>query len=69
MSTPQPGERRVFRLPLILAAVDDDYARHDGQTVTVERSYEIPRGAAFYIRAADGWRGAAFANELEEISE
>jgi hypothetical protein len=72
MSHPYEGERRMFRLPTALARGFDDYARHDGQVVTIERSYEMPRGEAspqaFYVRAADGWLGAAFANELEEIA-
>jgi len=72
MSTPQPGERRILRLPLALVGGRDDYATHDGQPVTIAKSYDMPRGErspiAFYVQADDGWIGAVFADELEEIA-
>jgi hypothetical protein len=72
MSEPYEGERRLFRLTPALAGSFDDYGRHDGQVVTIERAYDMPRGeratTAFYVRADDGWLGAAFANELEEVA-
>ncbi len=75
MTTPREGDRRIFRLTPILKSGGflDDYMRHDGQKVTVARSYEMPMGerspTAFYVYADDGWMGAVFAHELEEIAE
>ncbi len=74
MTTPQPGDRFVFRLtPLLFEGVTpDDYIRHNGQVVTVTKSYDLPKGEptskAFYVRADDGWLGAVFADELKEIT-
>ena len=72
MTTPQPGQRRTFRLTPVLAGNFDDYDKHDGQVVTIERSYALPNSerdtVTFYVRADDGWLGAVFVDELEEIS-
>ena len=66
MSTPQPGERRRF-IPAF--ALDREYADHAGQTVMVMRGFETAPDRAFYVRANDGWTGAAFVDELEKITE
>ncbi len=72
MSTPQPGERRIFRyIPIRQTKPDNAYANHNGQVVTVCREFcissNIPR-ELYYVDAADGWRGAVFTDELEEIA-
>jgi hypothetical protein len=72
MNAPQPGERRTLRLPLALAGDFDDYDKHNGQVVTIERSYGLPSSerhtVTFYVLATDGWRGAVFLDELQEIA-
>lgn len=74
MSAPQPGERRRFRYcPIRFTAPQNDgYATHNGEIVTVCREFpissNIPR-ELFYVDSPDGWRGAVFADELEEITE
>jgi hypothetical protein len=71
-STPQPGERRIFRyIPIRQTDPGNPYAIHNGQVVTVCREFcissNIPR-ELYYVDAADGWRGAVFTDELEEIA-
>lgn len=64
--TKQPGNIYVFRYPRAFYTLPE-YSSHRGQAVTLVRQLgeEESEAEMYEIVAADGWRGYAYADELE----
>ncbi len=69
----RPGSTALFRY---VDATDPngyaDYAKHDGQVVTVLRIdrpavARLGEETAYRIQALDGWTGIAYGSELREV--